>query len=64
MRKTGIFYGSATGTTANVAKRIASLLGVAGNDVHDVADTAPSKVVMGNLRMIGSISLPELRPLI
>ena len=67
MRKTGIFYGSATGTTANVAKRIASLLGVAGNDVHDVADTAPSKVAHGgvvSLRMIGSISLPELRPLI
>ena len=44
MRKIGIFYGSATGTTADVAKRIAALLGVDDSDVHDVADTAPSKV--------------------
>ena len=41
MRKIGIFYGSATGTTADVAKRIAALLGVDDSDVHDVADTAP-----------------------
>ena len=54
MRKTGIFYGSATGTTANVAKRIASLLGVAGNDVHDVADTAPSKVGDYDMLVLGT----------
>lgn len=37
MKKTGIFYGSTTGTTEAVAERIASLLGVASDDVHDVA---------------------------
>ena len=42
MKKYGIFYGSLTGTTAGVAKRIAGLLGVNEADVHDVSKTAPS----------------------
>lgn len=37
MGKTGIFYGSSTGTTEDVAGRIASRLGIANEDVHDVA---------------------------
>lgn len=42
MKKTGIFYGSATGNTADVARMIAGRLGVDTADVHDVAATAPS----------------------
>ena len=44
MKKYGIFYGSLTGTTADVAERIAKALGVAAEDVHDVKETAPSKL--------------------
>ena len=54
MRKIGIFYGSATGTTADVAKRIAALLGVDDSDVHDVADTAPSKVGGYDVLVLGT----------
>lgn len=42
MAKIGIFYGSSTGYTADVASRIAKALGVDMADVHDVANTAPS----------------------
>ena len=52
--KTGIFYGSATGTTADVARRIGKALGVADADIHDVADTAPDKVGDYDLLVIGS----------
>lgn len=42
MKKTGIFYGSTTGTTESVARLIAEKLGVSPEDVHDVSklDTA------------------------
>lgn len=42
--KTAVFYGSTTGTTADVASRIAKALGVAEEDVYDVASTAPSQL--------------------
>lgn len=44
MKKYGIFYGSTTGTTASVAKRIAKKLNVQDEDIHNVADTSPSAV--------------------
>lgn len=44
MNKYGIFYGSTTGTTASVAKRIAKKLNVQDEDIHNVADTSPSAV--------------------
>lgn len=44
MKKIGIFYGSETGTTEKIARRVASLLGVADKDIHNVADTRPSAV--------------------
>lgn len=44
MKKFGIFYGSTTGVTARVANLIASRLGIAPEDVHNVAKTAPSAV--------------------
>ncbi len=37
MKKIGIFYGSTTGNTENVANTIAEKLGVASSDVHDVS---------------------------
>lgn len=40
--KTGIFYGSTTGATADIARRIARALGVGESDIHDVARTAPA----------------------
>ena len=50
MKKTGIFYASSTGRTAEVARKIAAALGVAEEDIHDVAKTAPS--AMGNYELI------------
>ena len=50
MKKTGIFYGSSTGTTEAVANLIASKLGIASADVHDAgkltADLAGSYDVL------------------
>lgn len=37
MKKTGVFYGSTTGTTESVANLIAEILGIAQADVHDVS---------------------------
>lgn len=54
MKKTGIFYGSETGTTKSVAERIAKLLNVAAEDVHDVADTPPSLLGDYELDVVGS----------
>jgi flavodoxin I len=36
MKKTGIFYGSSTGTTAKTAKTIAEKLSISPDDVHDI----------------------------
>lgn len=54
MKKTGIFYGSATGTTETVAKRIGELLGVPAEDIFDVGNTAPSKVEDYDLLILGT----------
>lgn len=42
MKKYGIFYGSATGSTATVAESIAKELGVAKEDIKDVSEASPS----------------------
>ena len=52
--KTGIFYGSATGTTADIARRIGRLLDVADKDIHDVCETAPDKLADYDTLVIGS----------
>lgn len=52
--KIGIFYGSTTGTTADVARMIAEKAGVQAADVHDVADTAPSVLGDYDLIFVGS----------
>ncbi|MDE6529091.1 MAG: flavodoxin [Muribaculaceae bacterium] len=54
MKKIGVFYGSETGTTADVARRIARLLDVDENGVFDVADTAPSQVGSFDLLVFGT----------
>ncbi len=54
MKKTGIFYGSTTGTTAEVAKMIAKAMNVADTSVYNVADTAPSKVGEYDVLVLGA----------
>lgn len=54
MSKYGIYYGSTTGTTREIAEKIAERLGVAPADVHDVADTAPDTVAAYDVLLLGS----------
>ena len=41
MKKYGIFYGSATGTTARIADKIGKELGVPQEDIIDVSKASP-----------------------
>lgn len=52
--KTGIFYGSTTGVTADIARRIARRLGLPESDIHDVARTAPDSLAGYDLIIAGS----------
>ena len=52
--KTGIFYGTTTGTTAEAANHIAKALNVSKEDIHDVAKTAPSAIGAYDLLIFGS----------
>lgn len=54
MAKIGIFFGSSTGTTADVASRIAKKMGVDSSDVRDVANSAPSDVAPYDILLLGS----------
>ncbi len=54
MKKYGIFYGSSTGTCESVAKKIATALGVAPEDVHDVAKAKPSDVADYEVLVLGT----------
>lgn len=54
MKKIGIFYGSTTGTTKEIAEKIATELGVKGDDIFNVASTAPSKVGDYEVLIIGA----------
>ena len=54
MKKIGIFYGSTTGNTEEVARRIAADLGVVVSDVFDVAKTAPSAVAPFDVLLFGA----------
>lgn len=44
MKKIGIFYGTTTGTTQEVANLVAKTLNVSDEDVKNVKDAAPSEV--------------------
>ncbi|MEG2218194.1 MAG: flavodoxin [Muribaculaceae bacterium] len=52
MNKIGLFYGSSTGVTENVALRLAELIGDV--DVYDVAKTKPSIVEDYDVLLLGS----------
>lgn len=54
MKKIGIFYGSSTGVTAKIARQLATLLNVSQNDVHDIADIAPSALGEYEIILLGS----------
>lgn len=54
MKRIGIFYGSATGTTAEAAHKIAKALGVEDKDVHDVAKSAPTDVAPYEVLVLGA----------
>ena len=54
MKKIGIFYGSSTGMTAEVAEEIAKAMGVDTSDIHNVADSAPSDVEPYDVMIFGS----------
>lgn len=54
MKKTGIFYGSSTGTTKDVARRIGKILGIADADIHNVADSAPDSVADYDVLIMGT----------
>lgn len=54
MKKTGIFYGSTTGTTYKVAQRIGSLMKVDPNDIFDISKVSPSKIGDYEFLLFGS----------
>ena len=54
MKKTGIFFGSSSGTTEDVAGRIAGKLGVAEEDIHNVADASVADVEQYEVLLLGS----------
>jgi flavodoxin I len=54
MKKTGIFYGSSSGTTEDVAQRIAARLGVEPADVYNVGDVAASAVEPYEVLILGT----------
>lgn len=54
MKKIGIFYGSSTGTTDDIAVTIAGKLGVAKSDVHDVSKLTADLVNNYDVLLLGS----------
>lgn len=54
MKKFGIFFGSSTGTTADIAEKIAKILGVGTADIHNVNATAPSAVAEYDTLIFGT----------
>lgn len=52
--KIGIFYSSNTGTTAEVANKIAKAMNVEAEDVHNIAHTMPSAVGKYDMIVLGS----------
>ena len=54
MKKTGVFYGSTTGTTESVANLIAEKLGIAQADVHDVSKMSADMVKAYEALILGT----------
>ncbi len=54
MSKIGIFFGSSTGTTEEVAQQIAKKIGVDNTDIHDVANASAEDMLNYDLLLLGS----------
>lgn len=54
MKTIGIFYGSETGVTADIAHRIAQRLNVDSKDIHNVAEASPSQLGNYDILVLGS----------
>ncbi len=53
MKKIGIYFGSSTGTTQEVANTIASKLGVSADDIHDVASADAASMANYEVLLLG-----------
>lgn len=54
MKTIGIFYGSSTGTTENVAQRIAEKSGIDKAHIHEVASASPADLAPYEVLLLGS----------
>lgn len=54
MNKIGIFYGSSTGTTEDLARRIAKRLDVDNSDIHDASNITEAMVERYDVLVMGS----------
>ncbi len=54
MKKIGIFYGSTTGTTEEVANQIAKKIGISDEHVHNVGDADASALTEYDVLLLGS----------
>ena len=54
MKKTGIFYGSSTGTCEDLANQIADKMGVAASDVHSADKLSADLVKESDLLILGT----------
>lgn len=54
MKKTGIFFGSSSGTTEDIAGRIAQKLGLDSSDVHNVDSASAEDVAPYEVLILGS----------
>ena len=54
MKKTGIFYGSSTGTCEDLANQIADKMGVAASDVHSADKLSADLVKEYDLLILGT----------
>ena len=54
MKKTGIFYGSTTGTTEDIAGRIATRLGIGPSDVHTASALGSGLIASYEVLILGS----------
>ena len=61
MKKTGVFYGSSTGTCEELANQIAEKLGVSSTDVHSVDKMTADKIKEYEVLVLGDLHLGRRR---
>lgn len=54
MKTTGIFFGSTSGTTEDIAQRIAAKLGVNDSDIHDVSNASVADTEQYEVLILGT----------